>query len=201
MRDNPFKRAAQRIERHYSTPLTLVLLLASAGFFWLFNFSALPLSNPELVKLSGREGLLDLMPYYTAQEAYAILGHYGAAGRELYLRFLAADFVFILVYTFGFAFLMTRAVRAVCTHGNSWLCLNLLPFGIGIFDSVENLCILKMLSLYPDTAPVVGTLSGISTLCKYVLTLLALLSLAYIGLILLMRRLGFKPCAARRQQE
>jgi hypothetical protein len=200
MRDNPFKRVAQRIERHYSTPLMLVLLLASAGFFWLFNFSALPLSNPELVKLSGREGFLDLMPYYTARQAFVILGHYGAAGRELYLRFLAADFVFIPVYSLGIAFLMTRAVRAVCTQGNSWLWLNLLPCGIGIFDSVENLCILVMLRVYPNTAAMFGTLSGIATLCKYVLTLLALLTLGCIGLILLMRRLGFKLCAARRQQ-
>ena len=200
MRDNPFKRVARWIERHYSTPLMLVLLLASAGFFWLFNFSALPFSNPELVKLSGREGLLDLMPYYTAQQAFMILGHYGAAGRELYLRFLAADFVFIPVYSLGIAFLMTRAVRAVCTQGNSWLWHNLLPCGIGIFDSVENLCILVMLRLYPNTAAVFGTLSGIATLCKYVLTLLALLTLGCIGLILLMRRLGFKLCAAQRQQ-
>lgn len=200
MRENPFKRLAQWIERHYSTTLMLVLLLASAGFFWLFNFSALPLSNPELVKLSGREGLLDLLPYYTAQEAFVIIGHYGAAGRELYLRFLAADFVFILVYSLGFAFLMTRAFRAVCPRGNSWLWLNLLPFGIGIFDSVENLCILVMLSLYPDAAVVFGTLSGIATLCKYVLSLLALLTLGCLGLILLLRRLGFKPCTANRPQ-
>jgi hypothetical protein len=201
MRDNPFKRVGQRIERHYSTPLMLVLLLASAGFFWLFNFSALPLSNPELKRLSRGQGLLDLMWYYTAQEAFAILCRYGTAGRELYLRFLAADFVFIPVYSLGFAFLMTRAVRAVCTQGNSWLWLNLLPFGIGIFDSVENLCILVMLNLYPDTAVVFGTLSGIATLCKSVLTLLALLSLGCIGLIWLMRRLGFKPSAAQRQQQ
>ena len=114
--------------------------------------------------------------------------------------FLAADFVFILVYSLGFAFLMTRAVRAVCTRGNSWLWLNLLPFGIGIFDSVENFCILVMLSFYPDTVVVFGTLSGIATLCKYVLALLALLTLGCLGLILLLRRLSFKHCAANRPQ-
>jgi hypothetical protein len=179
----------------------LVLLLASVGFFWLFNFSALPLSNPELVKLSGHEGLLDLMPYYSAQEAFMALNHYGAAGRKLYMRFLAADFVFIPVYSLGFAFLMTRAVRAVCAEGTSWSWLNLLPLGIGVFDCVEDLIILAMLSLYPDTAVVLGTLSGIATLCKYLFTLLALLSLGYIGLILLARRFGFKPCAAHRQQQ
>ena len=127
MRESPFTPVIQWIERHYSTPLMLVLLLASAGFFWLFNFSGLPLSNPELIKLSGREGLLDLMPYYTAQQAFVILGHYGVAGRELYLRFLAADFVFIPVYSLGFAFLMTRAVRALCAEQQFLVVAQLTP--------------------------------------------------------------------------
>lgn len=198
---NASKHIVQWIERHYSTRLMLVLLLASVGFFWVFNFSALPLSNPELVKLSGREGLLDLMPYYSAQEAFAALSHYGPAGRDLYTRFLAADFVFIPIYSIGFAFLMTRTVRAVCMESTSWSWLNLLPFGIGLFDSIENLSILAMLSLYPDTSAMIGTLSGIATLCKHLLTLLTLLSLGYGGAILLMQQFGFKPCATHRQRQ
>jgi len=41
-------------------------------FFWLFNFSALPLSDPEMKRVSGGEGLLDLRFYYSAQEAFLI---------------------------------------------------------------------------------------------------------------------------------
>jgi len=167
-------------------------LLAFVGFFWLFNFSPLPLSNPELIKLSGQEGLLDLMPYYTAQEAFIALDHYGVAGRELYYRFLAADYIFIIVYSFGFAFLLTRAVRSLSIESNFLLRLNLLPLCIGIFDCIENLSILTMLSIYPDTSIAVGTLSGIATLCKNLLTLLTLLSIVSVGFISFLRRLGFK---------
>ena len=201
MRRNASKRAVQWIERHYSTRVMLVLLSASIGFFWLFNFSALPLSNPELVKLSGQEGLLDLMPYYSAKEAFAALSHYGPAGRDLYMRFLAADFVFIPIYSLGFAFLMTRTVRAVCKENTSWSWLYLLPFGIGLFDVIENLSILTMLNLYPEACVVIGTFSGIATLCKYLLTLLTLLSLGYGGVILLMQQFGLKPCATQRQRQ
>ena len=200
MNKNPVKRLSHQIERLDSKPLMLALLLATAGFFWLFNFSSLPLSNPELEKLSAHEGLLDLMLYYSAQEAFTALNHYGTAGRELYLRFLAADFIFIPVYSLGFALLMTRTVRAVCSESTSWLWLNVLPLGIGLFDCVENLSILGMLAYYPDTSAVLGTLSGISTLCKHLLTLLALLALGYGGLVLLLRKFGFKLCAAHQQQ-
>jgi hypothetical protein len=170
----------------------LVLLLASAEFFWLFNFSTLPLSNPELIKLSGREGLLDVMPYYSAQEAFSALSHYGAAGRALYLRFLAADFIFIFVYSFGFALLLTRALRSLGTNNNSWFLLNLLPFCIGFFDFIENVSILTMLILFPNTSSAIGTLSGVATLCKNILTVCTLFTVTSVCLILLMRRLGFK---------
>lgn len=199
MNNNLFKRASRWIEHFYSTPLMLALLLATVGFFWLFNFSPLPLSNPELVKLSGREGLLDLMPFYSAQEAFTALKHYGPAGRHLYLRFLAVDFIFIPVYSLGFALLMTRTIRGVCGEGGLWLSLNVLPFIIGFFDCVENLCILGMLGIYPDSSIILGTLSGFATLCKYLLTLTAVLWLLYGGVVLVMRRFGFMHCHTQQQ--
>lgn len=200
MRKNPVKRVSHWIALRYSTPFMLALLLAAAGFFWLFNFSTLPLSNPELKKLSGYEGLLDLMPFYTAREALTALNRYGTSGRELYLRFLAVDFIFIPIYGLGFAFLVTRTVRAVCNDGSIWIQLNVLPFSIGLFDCAENLCILVMLGLYPDTSEALGTLAGISTVCKHVLTLSVLLAVGYGGLILIVRQFGFPLCSAHRRE-
>ena len=191
------QRVSEWISRHYSMPWMLVLLLAAAGFFWLFNFSSLPISNRAMVKLSGHEGLLDLRLYYTAREAFTTLSHYGAAGREMYPKFFAADFVFIPIYSLGLAFLMTRFIRAGFPGDTSRLWLNLLPLGIGILDGVENLFILTMLRLYPDTNVVIGTLSGIATLCKFLLTFLASLCLVYLVIVLAMRRLGLKPRANR----
>lgn len=193
------ERISHRIDSLYSSRLMLALLLAAFGFFWLFNFSPLPLSNPELIKLSGHEGLLDSMPFYSAQEAYTALTHYGAEGRKLYLRFLAADFIFIPTYSLGFSLLMTRTIRAVCGNSGSWLSLNLLPLCIGLFDCVENLCILGILFLYPDNSTILGTLSGFVTSGKWLLTLPAALCLAYGGVVLLMRRLGFMYCHAQQQ--
>jgi hypothetical protein len=192
MTKNPVKTLSEWITRHYSTRLMLALVFVSIGFFWLFNYSALPVSNPELVKVSGHEGLLDVLPYYTAQEAFTAMSHYGTAGRELYLKFLAADFVFIIVYSLGYAFLITLAIRTVRPKRTSWEWLNTLPICIGFFDSVENLFILIMLGLYPDAPCVIGTLSGVATLCKNIFTLIALISLASAGLILLKRRSGIR---------
>ena len=184
------RQASLAVARLYSGPLLSILLLGTIGFSWLFNYSSLPFSNPELLKLSGGEGLLDLLPFYTAEKAFTALEHYGRAGRELYVRYLVADFIFIPFYSLGLALLMTRTVRAVWSDTDSWLWLNLLPFGIALFDIAENLFILAMLNLYPNTNVVLGTLSGFATLSKTLLTLTTFLCLAYGGLILFLRRVG-----------
>jgi hypothetical protein len=57
------RRLSLWIDSLNSTLLMSALLIAVAGFFWLFNFSTLPPSNPELVRLSGHDGLLQWEPF------------------------------------------------------------------------------------------------------------------------------------------
>ncbi len=178
------------IGRRYTISLMLILFLFVFGFFWLFNFSRLPISNSEFIKLSGQEGLLDTMLFYSSQEAYTALTHYGEEGRRLYLGFLAADFIFIILYSITFSFLMTMAVFTVYGKESSWLRLNLLPLGIGFFDCVEDICILGMLGLYPLNSTVLGTISGSATACKWLLTLVVIFCLVYGGIIIFLRRFG-----------
>jgi hypothetical protein len=188
MINTPFKRASDWIARRYSFSLMSVLLLAAGWFFWQFNFSSLPVSNRALVKLSGHDGLLDLRLYYTAQEAFTALSHYGEAGRGLYVKFLAADFIFIPIYSLGLGFLMTRLVRAAFHGAPRRLWLNLLPLGVGALDATENVFILIMLGLYPNSNVLIGTLAGITTFCKYLLTFCASLCLLYLIFMLAWHR-------------
>lgn len=189
MRHKLFQTLSRKIANLYSTRVMLFLLLSASVFFWLFNFSHAAFSNPTLIKTSGGTGLLDVMPFYSAQEAFLILGHYGAQGRELYLKFIAADFIFIPCYSLGFSLLFTRVVRAIFGENDRWLRLNLLPLSIGLVDCIENIFILSMLLMYPERNLALGTLSGLATLCKNILTLVSLLSLSYLGVRLLIRRL------------
>lgn len=190
MQHNLFKKLSREIANLYSTRLLLLMLLAVAAFFWLFNFSHVPFSNPSLMKVSGHDGFLDVMPFYSAQEAFSILGRYSAEGREIYLKFLAVDFIFIPVYSLGFALLFTCAIQSKFGKGDAKLWLNLLPLGIGLFDCLENICILGMLFIFPETNLALGTISGLATLCKNILMLMSLLCLGYLGIGLLIYRLN-----------
>jgi len=189
MQNKPLKKLSHKIADLYTLRLMLFLLLFGAVFFWLFNFSAMPFSNPSLMKISGGIGLLDVMPFYSAHEAFAMLNQYGAQGRDLYLRFLVADFMFIPTYSLGFALLFTRTVRAKFRADDTWLRLNLLPLACGLFDCLENLCVLGMLFMYPGTSVALGTLAGLATLCKTVLTFVSLLCMGSLAMSLLIRRI------------
>ncbi len=190
-----FKRFIHWLESRYSTAATLFLLAVSIGFLWAFNFSTFPISNPELIKLSGQEGLLDLMPHYSAQEMFTAMDHYGIAGRDLYMNFLAADFIFIPTYGFAFAFLMLRLVRAVCGEKDTLSWLVVLPFVIGLFDITENLSTLTTLIIYPQTNMIIGTIAGYATMIKHILTLLALLILGVGGIVVVLQRMGINLCS------
>lgn len=190
MQNKLLKKLSRKIADLYTLRLMLFLLLVVAIFFWLFNFSAMPFSNPSLMKISGGAGLLDVMPYYSADEAFAMLNQYRVQGRDLYLRFLIADFMFIPVYSLGFALLFTRTIRAKFRENDTWLWLNLLPLACGLFDCLENLCVLGMLFMYPGTSVALGTLSGLATLGKTVLTFVSLLCMSSLAMSLLIRRIN-----------
>jgi len=177
------------IARRYSLRLMITLFFAVAFFFWLFNFSTLPLSNPELKRIGNGGELLDTRSYYSAQEAFQAMERYGAEGRALYRRFLAADFIFAPTYGLAFALLFTRLAIALFGPSSSWVRLNVLPIGIAVADVAENIGIFLLLQTYPAQHIVLGSLAGIATLVKWTLTVVALVFLA-LAVLLLVKRLG-----------
>lgn len=184
-------RFSQFIARNYSPYLLFALIVPTTGFILLFNFSNfnMPMSNPQLINISGGVGLLDLEFFYTAQEAYVSLTKYGEAGRALYKNFLAADFIFALCYGLGFSLLFTRLLKALDQSESWWMKFNLLPLAIALADYMENIFIYAMLNLYPQHTPLVGTLAGIATLSKQLLIFVSLLFLLSGIAVLLMRKI------------
>jgi hypothetical protein len=167
----------------------LVLFAGAAFFFWLFSFSSLPLSSPELRKLSNGEDLLDIRFHYSAEEAFQALDRYGTAGRALYLRFLAADCIFAPIYGFAFALLMTRLSRGILSPSSRLNRINLLPLLIVTSDLAENTFIFLLIQTYPKQNYLVGSLAGIATLTKWSLTVVTLGILAALCMYSAIQRL------------
>jgi len=60
--------------------------------------------------------------------------------------------------------------------------MNVLPFGIGFFDILENIGIVTMLSIYPAQSAIVAWLSSICTMTKLSLAGIVIL-LVLVGLV------------------
>ncbi len=161
--------------RHTSWRNIISLLLLFAGYFWVFNFSTLPFSNPALISAGCGEGMLDARFYYTASEAHQALNCYGPTGRAIYRHFLMADMTFVFIYGAGFALLLSRLLGSLTN--SRWRLLSLLPVGIALADATENLLIFRLLAVYPDFPALLGQIAGYATLIKSILSAVAVIVL------------------------
>jgi hypothetical protein len=93
---------------------------------------------------------LDLMFFYTPEQAFDMIEKYGEAGRSLYFRIeLTADILYPIIYTLFFGLLLSWLFQRAFQSGSSMQKLNVLPLGMLFFDLLENIGIVTMLSIYP----------------------------------------------------
>ena len=94
---------------------------------------------------------LDLMFFYTPNQAFEMMERYGKAGRSVYLRIvLTADIIYPIIYTLFFGLFLSWLFQrgfSPDSHMQRW---NVAPVGSLAFDLLENVGIVSMLSMYPS---------------------------------------------------
>jgi len=102
------------------------------------------------IKATGASGPIDLMFFPLPAQSYAVVEALGQAGRASYrLTELSVDLIYPLAYTLFYSLLMTALLQRALDKSSRWQLLNLLPFGALVFDLLENIGIVSMLSMYP----------------------------------------------------
>jgi hypothetical protein len=142
------------------------LVLALLGGFLLF--SALIWGHPGLRAAWGETGPLDAQPFYTPENAYAMVASYGEAGRAAYRTFaLTGDVLYPIVYTLLFSLGITWFFQRGFPADDRRQKWNLVPLGAGLFDLLENLSIAAMLSRYPAALAPLAWMGAVSTSLKW----------------------------------
>lgn len=127
-----------------------------------------PFGVAQLKSISGGVGMLDMEIGYSPQEAYALFDALGEKGRAFYLRSLVPqDLVFPLVYSLFFMTAATFLFQGFFSEESPWQKLSVLTVAAGMFDYLENFCVLVMLLAYPQQLTVVAGLANIFTLAKF----------------------------------
>jgi len=144
----------------------LVLVFFAGEMF--FNAVILPNQQAKIEASSGGVGPIDLQLFYTPEKVYSMIAAYGEAGRASYRAVeLTVDIIYPIVYTLFFALLITWLFQRGFARDSRMQKMNVLPLGGWLFDLLENLGIVSMLSMYPSTPAVLAWIAALLTVVKW----------------------------------
>jgi len=144
----------------------LVLVFFAGEMF--FNAVILPNQQAKMEASSGGTGPIDLQLFYTPEKVYSMVASYGDAGRADYRAFeLTGDVIYPIVYTLFFSLFITWLFQRGFASNSTMQRYNVVPFGGWLFDLLENLGIVSMLSVFPSTPAALAWITAIFTLIKW----------------------------------
>lgn len=126
---------------------------------------------------------LDLMFFYTPEEAFAMIDKYGEAGRSIYWKIeLTADILYPIIYTLFFGLLISWLFQRGFKSDSNMQKWNVMPVGGWFFDMLENVGIVSMLFLYPAKPQFLAWLTMIFGSLKWGFTFVSI-GLVLVGLV------------------
>jgi hypothetical protein len=151
--------------RRYANGWLVLIFLAGEIFF---NAIVLPEQQAKIESGSGGVGPIDLQFFYTPEKVYSMIAAYGDEVRVSYRTFeLTGDILYPIVYTLFFALAITWLFQRGFASNGTMHKYNVVPFGGWLFDLLENLGIVSMLSVFPSTPALLAWVSTIFTLIKW----------------------------------
>jgi hypothetical protein len=141
--------------------ILFVLDVAFVGFI-------LPIAEALIKGGQGGPGPLDLQFFYTPAKAYEMIASYGEYTRSFYRNFeLTVDIIYLIVYTLFFSLLITWLFKKGFSENSRMQKLNVTPFGAWLFDLLENIGVVSMLSIFPSTPAALAWVTSIFTAIKW----------------------------------
>lgn len=153
----------------------------------LFNAVILPRQQAKMMAASGGTGPIDLQFFYTPDKVYSMVASYGEAGRAEYRLFeLTGDIIYPIVYMLFFSLLISWLFERGFPSHSTMQRWNVMPMGAWLFDLIENLGVVGMLTAYPSTPPLLAWLSAFATLIKWIFAGISIV-LILVGLVMAAR--------------
>jgi hypothetical protein len=153
------------ILRKYASGWLVLVFLAGEIFF---NAIVLPAQSAKIAAGSGGNGPIDLQLFYTPEKVYGLIDSYSPEVRSSYRLFeMTGDIIYPIVYTLFFSLAITWLFKRGFAGNSNMHKYNVVPFGGWLFDLLENICIVTLLSIYPSTPVFLASIAGIFTLVKW----------------------------------
>lgn len=166
----------------------VLIMLVLDGFFSGF---LLPLIQGMMQDGQGGIQPLDLMLFATPEKVFSMIERYGEFGRPFYRNVeLTIDIIYPVVYLFAFGLLISWLFQRGFAPQSKMMMLNVMPVGAWLFDLLENINIVTMLSMYPAKPVALAWLLMALTTVKWAFAGASIV-LMLVGLVMAIKN-GFK---------
>ncbi len=144
---------------------------------------------PQVEQYSAGMKLFDLSPSgYSYQYAIELLSALGSTGRATYLyRQLPLDFVYPGLFAVSFCLLQSWLFAKSLLPDSKIFYACLVPLTAGLFDYLENICIVFMLTSFPNVPEMLVAFASAFTIVKSTITTACFVFLTT-GCILLIKK-------------
>ncbi|HCK66565.1 MAG TPA: hypothetical protein DHW49_09885 [Anaerolineae bacterium] len=159
----------------------VLLFVVLDGFFAGF---VMPLIGGLMQDGTGLIQPLDLMMFATPDKTFDMIERYGETGRTFYRNVeLTADILYPIVYLFAFSLLISWLFKRGFASNSLVRKYNVAPVFAFVFDLLENLNIVTLLSIYPSQPVILGWTLFIFTALKWIFAGICIL-LILVGLVM-----------------
>lgn len=167
----------------------LVLVLMALDTF--FMGFIMPLIGGLMKGGTGLQEPIDLQFFSTPAKLFGMVESYGDYGRPFYRNVeLTVDIIYPIIYTLAFGLLISWLFQRGFQPDSKMQKWNVMPVGMWLFDLLENLGIVTMLSVWPSQPAAVAWLTTIFTMVKWMFAGASLL-LIVVGLAMAVKN-GFR---------
>ncbi len=169
----------------------VLIMMALDAFFMVI---VMPMIEALMKGGAGGPGPLDLQFFSPPAKMFAMIEAYGEYGRPFYRNIeLTVDIIYPIIYTIAFGLLISWFFQRGFASNSSMQKWNVMPVGAWLFDLLENLGIVTMLSTWPSQLTMIAWLTTIFTTVKWLLAAASML-LMLIGLVMAAKN-GFRKQA------
>ena len=139
-----------------------------------------PSAQAKLMAFPGSDGFLDSTFFPSAEKIFSQVAAYGPDGRPFYATsILTADTLFPIAYTFFLSLLITLLLRRAFDKDSKLQRLNVVPFSAGLFDLLENTCIVILLLSFPAQSTLAAGVLTFANGFKWILLGISVLTLLF----------------------
>ncbi|MBI5824840.1 MAG: hypothetical protein HZB18_12490 [Chloroflexi bacterium] len=161
---------------------------------FVFSGYLFPLVQTKMANGQAGVQMLDLMFFATPAQTFGMIEKYGEAGRALYrTSLLTVDIIYPIVHLLFFGLLISWLYQRGFAPNSAIRKFNVLPLGAWLFDLLENVGIVALITIFPSQPAALATVVMVFTTLKWMFAAAGIL-LILIGFVMALKN-GFKKQA------